>query len=355
MNRKGCVNSLLTLLGGQNCDSHCGAPGSHAQLFKLGSHNQSLTLKILKKLATTLAPINNVIGLEVLNEPQDDSALSSFYQEAIRAIREASSNVCLPVYLGDAWNVEKYSEFIAKHQDQFDFCVLDTHQYFCHMPADHAKTAEQHTKHLQTGLKDKLISAARRIRGSLVVGEWAVVLNGKSIPKGQHDGDVMRDFGHAQLGVWDAACAGQIYWTYKTADDKWYWSYIYCHNNKILPENMGGFVAARGDPQGLAGQQDGSAQSAKQEHVNYWQQQKNGQAVVDNAWRFEQGYKTGYQVALRFLESQSRVGFVGQLAHEYAMQHLAQSQEDKDAAKANAWQFEHGFMQAVLAVNQQLT
>lgn len=343
---------LFSSLGGQNYDSHSGTSGKNPQLFKLGSHNQSLTLKILKKLATTLAPINNVIGLEVLNEPQDDSSLGSFYQEAIKTIRGASSNASLPVYIGDAWNVEKYSEFIAKHQDQFDFCVLDTHQYFCHMPADHAKTAEQHTKHLQTGLKDKLISASRRIRGSLVVGEWAVVLNNKSIPQGRHDGDVMREFGQAQLAVYDQACAGQFYWTYKTADDKWYWSYIYCHNNRILPQNMGGYV--QGDPQSLTGQQDGAAEAAKQEHLGYWQQQKNGQAVVDNAWRFEEGFKTGYQVALRFLQLQSRVGFAGQLAHEYAMQHLAQSQQDKDAAKANIWQFEHGFMQAVVAVNQQL-
>ncbi|ORY96163.1 glycoside hydrolase superfamily [Syncephalastrum racemosum] len=331
--------------GGQNCDSHCGTTGGQPALFRLGSSNQSLTLKVLTKLAKHIAPINNVIGLEILNEPQDDSSLGSFYQEAVRQIRQTTPNICLPVYIGDAWNVDKYSEFIAKHQ--LDFVVLDTHQYFCHMPADHAKTAEQHTKHLTTGLRSKLMNASQRIRGNMVVGEWAVVLNNKSIPKGQHDGKVMRDFGLAELQVWDDTCAGQFYWTYKTADDGWYWSFIYCQKNGTLPQHLDGFVQA--DTGAISQQKESQCKVAHDQHVGYWSGQQQ-QPVVDNAWRFEAGFKTGYDVALRFVQNGCRVGFTGQLAHEYAMQHCRE--DNSPDARAQAWQFEHGFAQAVQAVNQ---
>ncbi|KAI7854868.1 glycoside hydrolase superfamily [Circinella umbellata] len=344
--------------GGQNCDSHCGSSTGQAQLFStLGSHNESLTRKILLKLANALAPINNVIGLELLNEPQDDSALSNFYLETIRQIRQATPNIRLPIYIGDAWNVDKYSELLAKHQTELDFCVLDTHQYFCHMPADHAKTAEQHTKHLTTGLKSKLAAASQRIRGNMVVGEWAVVLNGKSIPKGQHDGQVMKDFGRAELQVWNETCAGQFYWTYKTADDGWYWSLVYCLKNHIIDQPVpgGGFINVNNDVIGsIQSKKEATMQGAYNSHVQYWSQQENGKNVVDNAWRFQQGYQKGHDVALRFVEGfKSRVGFVGQLAHEYAQQHYNQDQNKQDAS-ANAWQFEHGFCQAVNTVNQEL-
>ncbi|KAI9278702.1 glycoside hydrolase superfamily [Phascolomyces articulosus] len=344
--------------GGQNCDSHSGASSGQAQLFTmLGSHNQSITLKVLLKLATTLAPINNVIGLELLNEPQDDASLPGFYLDVIRNIRQATPNIRLPIYIGDAWNVDKYSEFLAKHQAELDFCVLDTHQYFCHMPADHAKTAEQHTKHLTTGLKSKLSTASQRIRGNMVVGEWSVVLNGKSIPKGQHDGQVMKEFGCAEMQVWNETCAGQFYWTYKTADDGWYWSFIYCIKNNIMPQPVpgGGFITQQNEHviQSIQEQKESSLNGAFNSHVNYWSQQKN-QHVVDNAWRFQEGFRTGYDVALRFIQGfKSHVGFIGQLAHEYAQQHCNQDQNKQDAS-ANAWQFEHGFSQAIGTVNKAL-
>ncbi|KAI7875383.1 glycoside hydrolase [Lichtheimia hyalospora FSU 10163] len=347
----GVLVDLHAAPGAQNCDSHCGVSSGQAQLFKFASHNQSIAIKVLQRLAKTLAPINNVIGLELLNEPKDDSSLGSFYTEAAKHIRQATGDIRLPIYIGDAWNTNKYSEWIAGHQNQIDFCVLDTHQYFCHMPADHAKTAEQHTKHLTTGLKQKLGDNSRRIRGNMVVGEWSVVLNNKSIPQGQHDGQVMRDFGQAELSVWDATCAGQYYWTYKTADDGWYWSFIYCYKNGILPRNLGGFVELQQGAESKAkAQKDQLLQGAYNQHAQYWANEKN-QAIRDNTWRFQKGFDAGYEIALRFSKDKSRIGFTGQLAHEYAIQ----NSHEGDNGVAQAWQFEHGFIQGVQAAEHALT
>ncbi|KAI9320439.1 glycoside hydrolase superfamily [Dichotomocladium elegans] len=273
--------------GGQNGDSHCGVSTRHAQFFRFGSqHNQSIMLKIYQKLAKLLAPINNVIGLELLNEPQDDTALMSFYIDAIKAIRQAVPDIQLPIYIGDCWRADKYSEFVAalnSSNSPLDFFVLDTHQYFCHTPADHAKSADQHTKHLTSGLKTHLQQVARRIRGNLVVGEWSVVLNGASIPADEHDGQVMKTFGECEQKVWNDVAAGQFYWNYKTTDDGWYWSFVYCQKNHILPSNMGGFIRATTTDTSDE-QKEKWLNEAFDQHVQYWSSQDGAEAIVRDAW-----------------------------------------------------------------------
>ncbi|CDH58318.1 related to glucan-beta-glucosidase precursor [Lichtheimia corymbifera JMRC:FSU:9682] len=325
----GVLIDLHAAPGAQNCDSHCGVSSGQAQLFKFASHNASIAIKVLTRLAKTLAPVNNVIGLELLNEPKDDSSLGSFYTDAAKAIRQATGDIRLPIYIGDAWNVNKYSEWIAGHQNQIDFCVLDTHQYFCHMPADHAKTAEQHTKHLTTGLKQKLGDNSRRIRGNMVVGEWSVVLNNKSIPQGQHDGQVMRDFGQAELSRMMVG-TGALFTALRMASYLATWVALLNYNRMLNPR--------------LRLKKDNLLQGAYNQHAQYWANEKN-QAIIDNTWRFQKGFDAGYEIALRFFKERSRIGFTGQLAHEYAIQ----NSHEGDNGVAQAWQFEHGFVQGVQA------
>jgi len=170
--------NVIVYSGGQNGDTHCGISTHRAELFN-SNHTMDTALQALTRLAKDLAPINHVIGLEVLNEPIDHPELSTFYQKAYKAIRSVHPNIMLPIYFGDAWNMNKYSAWLS--QSGMKFVVIDTHQYFCHMPADHAKSVEQHIKDVQTNIASQLQSSANNVTGNVVVGEWSVVLNGKSI------------------------------------------------------------------------------------------------------------------------------------------------------------------------------
>ncbi|KAF7726215.1 Glucan 1,3-beta-glucosidase 3 [Apophysomyces ossiformis] len=328
------------------------APGAKVQFLK--SANQSVTIKVLRKLASTLAPINNVIGLEILNEPSDSASLTNFYLKAIRAIRDAVPDIDLPIYIHDAWNMAKYSSIIQPIQRQYGFVVLDTHQYFCHQLEDHKKSAEQHIAHVSSTVKESIERNGRLIRNNIIVGEWSVVLNSMSMPRGADEAQVMREFGRVELDTWDAVCPGHFYWTYKTSDDNWYWSYIYCHRKGILPGKFrNGSIPERIVQKILALVRTGPHRNqehhqAQTSHIEYWTS-RGQQEVKRHIVQFDEGFKDGYEVALRFLEeAASRVGFIEQLAIGYALR----NQTIKTQKKEFAWQFNHGFMQGVAAIDK---
>lgn len=81
-------------------------------------------MTILQKLAIQLAPINNVVGLDISNEPLDEYlSLQNFYLSAYKAIRQAMPDMLLPIYMCDAFNSTKYADLIKHHS--LKFVVLD--------------------------------------------------------------------------------------------------------------------------------------------------------------------------------------------------------------------------------------
>ncbi len=72
--------------GAQNPDAHAGLSKKSVGLWN--GNNQKATIVALRFLASYLAPIPHVIGLELLNEPKDSPHLEAFYNKAIAACRE---------------------------------------------------------------------------------------------------------------------------------------------------------------------------------------------------------------------------------------------------------------------------
>jgi hypothetical protein len=87
-------------------------------------------LTILQKLAIQLAPINNIIGLDISNEPLDEylSLQNFLYLSAYKAIRQAMPDMLLPIYMCDAFNLTKYADLIEHHS--LKFVVLDIYFSF---------------------------------------------------------------------------------------------------------------------------------------------------------------------------------------------------------------------------------
>ncbi len=64
-------------------------------------------------MASEYARFENVVGLELINEPKNSGSLSSFYDQAITQVRSVSPEVAaLPLYIGDAWDTNYYTGFV---------------------------------------------------------------------------------------------------------------------------------------------------------------------------------------------------------------------------------------------------
>ncbi|ORX60410.1 glycoside hydrolase [Hesseltinella vesiculosa] len=325
--------------GGQNNDAHSGQAKPYAPEFYTSNTAQKYMLDVLCKITRIFTPMNHIIGITLLNEPIDHAALLPYYRQACQAVLDNTPSPCapLPLYIGDCWMPEKFMDILTTIN--YPFLVLDSHQYFCHTEKDHRQTAQQHMATVQS----KIVPMFRgphcsAIRGNLSIGEWAMVLNGQSM-QGLNERQTLTAFGQLQQQSWQQCTAGSFYWTYKTADDNWYWSLKYCFQQNLLsfrqPEKK------RKDPAPL--NDEAVIQQKTQDHLQRTtqrlqtlapQQQQASQSL------YQQGLKDGYRVALEQFYPVD-IGFKLQLAHDYHARTYPSTDREQQAI---AWLYEDGFV-----------
>lgn len=86
--------------GAQNGEGHSGLSGGKAGLWD-SKAKQRKTIEILVALVGEVQQFENVVGVELLNEPKNSGGLQGFYEEAIKAIRGKGSD--MPLYVSDSW------------------------------------------------------------------------------------------------------------------------------------------------------------------------------------------------------------------------------------------------------------
>lgn len=223
------------------------------------------TVHVLSVLVTQLnnfcrsfdPPLANVLGIELLNEPQQDSSLERWYLDAIRAIR--SLDPTIPIYIGDSWMTDQYAGFIEFHASTIPFTVLDHHLYRCFTQGDASTPAKQHILNLQdrnAGTPQMFARVSQKLQGAgsaLVVGEWSGALNPGSLHGSGNEMDARRDYISAQLALYEEHCAGYFFWTYKKehSGDKG-WSLKDAVAGGVFPSRVGfgnRDAVLRGDPQ----------------------------------------------------------------------------------------------------------
>jgi hypothetical protein len=167
------------------------------------------------------------------------------------------------------------------------------------------------------------------------------VLDEQTWKKGGDRAELVKQYGNNQNHCFfECARAGVYFWTYKFAyggggewsfremtdsGSIWDFSKQRC---KSLDEISGSFQAA--------------FDKAKNDHVNYW----NSRGTQDwEHWRFEDGYRIGWQDALAFYEFNcSELGRRATWRKSRLNEHIqARGESDK------IWAFEHGFNQAIIA------
>jgi len=237
--------------GKQNNDAHSGT-SCKANLFN-DRHNQNHTIYVLRCLLTNLRkfckshnpPLQNLVGIELLNEPSppSDQALQSWYKSAILRLRSIDPDI--PIYLGECWRTETYSEFLSQniHSKHSGLIVLDHHLYRCFTPSDITISAEQHTEALTDSsapiprLLARVAEKTGRAGGGIIIGEWCAALNSGSLRGKPNE---QRNFVNSQLQLFEKHCGGWFFWTYKKQDrGDLGWSFRDAIESGVFPSFVG--------------------------------------------------------------------------------------------------------------------
>jgi len=218
--------------GKQNADSHSGT--SKQPTFFSSKHNMQHTTHILSTLLSRLnqflhshsPPLPNLIGIELINEPDppSDTSLQTWYATSIQKLR--SIDYTIPIYIGECWRLDAYSDWLVQsHAGGDALMVLDHHLYRCFTSSDINTPAADHTRALDPETKghtaDHFTSLSEKLGlvpggSGIVVGEWSGAFNPGSLRTSSSGGwEETKQFIDTQIRLYDKTCAGFFFWTFK--------------------------------------------------------------------------------------------------------------------------------------------
>ncbi|EPQ28427.1 uncharacterized protein PFL1_04253 [Pseudozyma flocculosa PF-1] len=207
----GVIVDLHGAYGSQNGQAHSGLNDGNIQWYN--SYNQGLTTELLVWLAKEISDVTNVIGIQLLNEPQNRDQYWSWLPGAMDAMRKSSPYAAtVPLYFHDAFVLNKGANFVSKRPD---FVVSDHHSYYVYTDSDQGTSAQGHISQLDGEITGEFEAASAKARRNLIVGEWSCALADSSLKgiKGADRDAAQRDFCEAQRNVWETTTAGWTFWS----------------------------------------------------------------------------------------------------------------------------------------------
>ncbi|KAJ2827619.1 Glucan 1,3-beta-glucosidase 3, partial [Coemansia erecta] len=292
----GVLVDIHALPGGQNSDSHSGVTGP-PQFFE-SREIQDLAIKCIAAFTHLLANVTNIVGLQIINEPRDNSQLAAFYERALAQVRSQSAD--LPIYVGDGWDLPKYTAVVKRLRDQFGFVVIDTHRYWVFRPENQQHRIDRLTRELWESEVPELAQASAELGGNLVIGEYSSVLANGSFD-GEDPAECMGAFAREQIRAFDQVAAGTFYWTWRLQHDSWFWSMQFAVNTGAMPPTYFPFGwtpisdIERGDV----------TRDAESERNNWREKRLQGHKNYVSQWsgefgfgHYESGFDKGLTVAL---------------------------------------------------------
>lgn len=243
-NRLGVLLDLHGAPGSQNGMDHSGRSG------KLGWHiskeNIAHSVRIIEGLAEYCRKFDNLIGLELLNEPRWDvpiDIIKGYYQEAYQAARKHLPKESVVVVIHDAFRSSEWKSFMQ--EPAYSNVILDTHLYQCYTDGDRKNDIHAHVE--IAGLEWKRQIDRMQQDLPTIVGEWSCSLDPQSLRglTGFSHEIATRAYADAQLISFEKS-RGWFYWTYKI-ESGGTWSFRDCVKRGWMPEQYGdaGLMAPR--------------------------------------------------------------------------------------------------------------
>ncbi|KAK4687805.1 hypothetical protein P7C73_g2316, partial [Tremellales sp. Uapishka_1] len=220
--------------GSQNGQAHSGVSDGQQNLFN-NPTNVQLTTNVLTYLTQQLVKVNNVVGIQILNEPSNVDGLPAFYTQMLATLRQVSPEAnAFPFYINDAFDMNRFADYISTRSD---FVVLDHHS--CQCPStgiphhaddissdfvfgDHASQELPASQLIDTlrpnqgSLSEQMISAASEERRNIVIDEFSCALSQDALSNSSDPVGDRRNFCTGQMESYSNATAGWSFWSYKT-------------------------------------------------------------------------------------------------------------------------------------------
>jgi glucan 1,3-beta-glucosidase len=231
----GVLLDLHGVPGSQNGWDHSGRAGKMEWHTSKAHIDRSVS--ILENLAQFCKGFDNLIGLQLVNEPHREvpsEVLRSFYQTAYERVRKHLASNRVAIVFHDGFRPHEWGDFFQapRHEN----VVLDTHMYQCFTAEDQQRPIHDQIELAVKTRKGQLDQMRRRHR--CIVGEWSCGLPDKSLGsgKGLALDTAMRAYAAAQLLSYETS-EGWFFWTYRTEKEGG-WNFRDCVERGWLPQKF---------------------------------------------------------------------------------------------------------------------
>ena len=339
----GVLLDLHALPGGANAEEHSGTNFGATQLWT-SQTNRDIGVRCCEFIANEVKKGSlPIVGLQIVNEAASGSErMYEWYDQCIHAVSQIDPSI--PIFISDAWNLGQAIDYSLKKNVAFPAqptpaVIIDTHFYWCFSDDDKRKTPQAIITEVPTKLSElqgKEGSIFDRGAVQAVVGEYSCVMSDESWLRGgvvNHSpmppralalggfqwptkapskADLVKQFGDAQSKRYQSKSGGAFFWTWRmdwAPGGEWGFA-AQTQNHSITP------TAIQSIPQSLIPSLIEKAQQRREEtmyksvdsHCRYWDHLAPGQS---EHWRYENGWKIGYQDALLFFQGRGSEGVLG--------------------------------------------
>jgi glucan 1,3-beta-glucosidase len=223
--------------GSQNGFDHSGRAGNLG--WHANKQNVDHTVRIIENLAAYCKKFDNLIALELLNEPRWDvpmDILKKYYEDAYAAARKHLSADSVSIVIHDGFRSREWAGYMPAAR--YPNVILDTHLYQCYTDEDRKRDAAEHIHISAVDLRKQLADVQREALPA-IVGEWSCSLDPHSLTglSGFSLDTAIRAYADAQLLTYETT-RGWFYWTYKIADGGT-WSFRDCVKRGWMPDKYG--------------------------------------------------------------------------------------------------------------------
>lgn len=172
----GVLIDLHALPGGANGDAHSGSASGKAGFW--GSRaNAALVRRVLGAVAGEVrGGMDGVVGIQVVNEAVWGAKhMYEFYEQALETIGGVDASI--PVYISDAWDLNKALTWCNGRKGGGNPVVVDTHKYYTFSDKDRAQAPQEIIARIGGELGEldgKAGSLCDRGEAQVIIGEWYV-------------------------------------------------------------------------------------------------------------------------------------------------------------------------------------
>jgi len=235
-NNLGVLLDLHGAPGSQNGMDHSGRSGKLE--WHTSKENIVHTVRIIEGLAAYCKRFDNLIGLELLNEPRWDvpiDIIKDYYLDAYQAARKHLPKESVTIVIHDGFRPMEWKEFMQ--EPDYTNVMLDTHLYQCYTEGDRKNDIHAHVEIAGLEWKRQLDKMQQSLRA--IVGEWSCSLDPQSLSglTGFSRDIATRAYADAQITSFETS-RGWFYWTYKTGSGGT-WSFRDCVKRGWMPEQYG--------------------------------------------------------------------------------------------------------------------